>query len=149
MNFKLLLAVLLAIAAPTSMGQGKLLLFVKKTFRYKMNSSNLFLVTLIGSSTDTAGIPIAKDENKTVETTSDEDKNLKGRMERIESKSRHHEKEIEVLKTLLEEEKKFSKGLSGRISQLEGSANPSSMEDDQPLSRPKRPYRLLPPHAPL
>ena len=64
------------------------------------------------------------------------------------NKSQHQEKEFEVLKTLLEEEKKFSKQLSGRISQLEASTNPSSMENDHPLAL-KRPYRLLPPHIPM
>jgi len=61
---------------------------------------------------------------------------------------RRQEEEIKVLKTLLEEEKKFSKQLSGRISQLEAITNPSSMENDQLLARPKRPYRLLPPYIP-
>ena len=74
---------------------------------------------------------------------------MKGRMERMESKSQRQDKEIDVLKTLLEEEKKFSKQLSGRISQLEASTIPSSMENDQLLARPKRPYRLLPPHIPM
>jgi len=64
-------------------------------------------------------------------------------------KSQHQEREIEVLKTLLEEEKKFSKQLSGRISQLEASTNPNSMENDQLLERQKRPYRLIPPHIPM
>jgi len=67
-------------------------------------------------------------------------------MKRIEAKNQNQEKEIEVLKTLLEEEKKFSKQLSGRISHLEGSMNPNSMENDQLLDRSKRPYRLLPPN---
>jgi len=65
------------------------------------------------------------------------------------NKSQHQEKEIEVLKTLLEEEKKFSKELSGRISQLEASNNQNSMANDQQLLvRPKRPDRLIPPHIP-
>ena len=104
---------------------------------------------LVGSSIDTGAAPIAKDENGTLEINIDEEKDLKGRMERMESKSQRQDKEIDVLKTLLEEEKKFSKQLSGRISQLEASTNPSSIENDQPLARPKRPYRLLPPHIPM
>jgi len=64
------------------------------------------------------------------------------------NKSQHQEKEVEALKTQIEEEKKFSKQLSDRISQLEASTYPSSKEDAQLLERPKRPYRLLPPHIP-
>ncbi len=103
-----------------------------------------------GSSIDTVATPIAKGENESVEINRGEGEYLKGRMERMESKSQNQEKEIEVLKTLLEEEKKFSKQLSGRISQLEASsASPSyPTENDQILERPKRPYRLLPPYVP-
>jgi len=68
---------------------------------------------------------------------------------KIISKNQHQEKEIEVLKTLLEEEKKFSNQLSGRISQLEASTNPNSKGNDKIIGRPKRPYRLLPPHIPM
>jgi len=104
---------------------------------------------LVGSSSDTGAAPIAKDENGTLEINRGEEKDLNGRMERMESKSLRQDKEIDVLKTLLEEEKQFSKQLSGRISQLEASTNPSSMGNDQALARPKRPYRLLPPHIPM
>jgi len=104
---------------------------------------------LVGSSVDTAAIPIAKSDNETVEMNRGEGEDLKSRMERMESKSQHQEKEIGVLKTLLVEEKKFSKQLSGRISQLEASTIPSSVENDQLLARPKRPYRLLPSHIPM
>ena len=104
---------------------------------------------LVGSSIDNGAAPIAKDENETVEINRSEEKDLKGRMERMESKSQRQDKEIEVLKTLLEEEKKYSKQLSGRISQLEASTNSSSIENDQLLARPKRPYRLLPLQTPL
>jgi len=73
------------------------------------------------------------------------------KIERINTKTSNkiqiHEKEIKGLKKLLEEEKMFSKQLSGRISQLEASTNP--MENDQLLARPKRPFRLIPPHIPM
>jgi len=101
---------------------------------------------LVGSSIEAVASTIAKGENEIVEINKDGREDLKGRMDRMESKSQRQDKEIEILKTLLEEEKKFSKQLSGRISQLEASTNPSSMENDHPLPRPKRPYRLLPPH---
>lgn len=102
---------------------------------------------LVASSIDTAAAPIDKAENGTVEINKGEEKDLKSRMERIEAKSQRQEKEIEVLKTQLEEEKKFSERLSGRISQLEALTNP--IENDQLLERPKRPYRLLPLHTSL
>ncbi len=91
----------------------------------------------------------AKDENGAVEIYRGEGENLKGRMERIETKSQRQEKEIEVLKTSLEEEKNFSKQLSGRILQLEASANQNYMENDQLLRRSKRSFRLLSPQVPL
>lgn len=65
------------------------------------------------------------------------------------SKIQQQGKEIEILKTQLEEERKFSKQLGGRISQLEASTKSSTMENDQLLTRAKRPYRLLPPHIPM
>lgn len=75
---------------------------------------------------------------------------LKIRMERMEAKSQHQEKEVEILKTQLEEEKQFSKQLSGRISQLEKSAIPASTKNETiKIKRPKRPYRLLPPNVPI
>lgn len=78
----------------------------------------------------------------------DEEKDLKGRMKRIEAKNQHQETEIEVLKTLLEEERRFSKQLSGRISYLEASTIPNFMEKGHFLKRSKRSYRLLPPNIP-
>ena len=119
---------------------------------YNHNYSHLLQGQLVDSSIDNGAAPIAKDENGTLEINRSEKNDLKGRMERMESKSQRQDKEIDVLKTLLEEEKKFSKQLSGRISQLEASTkfhSPSSMENDQLLARPKRPYRLLPPHIPM
>jgi len=94
-------------------------------------------------------LEITKDEN-VVESNNGKEIDINGRMTRMEAKNLKQEREIEVLHTLLEEEKKFSKQLSGRISQLEASAIPCSENNDDQLlhQRPKRPYRLLPPNIP-
>jgi len=68
---------------------------------------------------------------------------LNSRMTSIEAKSKKQEVEIEVLTKQLEEEKKFTKQLSGRISQLESPASESFLKKDHLLERSKRPYRLL------
>ena len=101
---------------------------------------------MVGSTIEAAAPTIAKGENETAEINKNGGEDLKGRMDRMESKNQRQDKEIEILKTLLEEEKKFSKQLSGRISQLEASTNQESTKNDQLLARPKRPYRLLPSH---
>jgi len=102
----------------------------------------LFKGTLVSSYIETGATHITK-----VENGKDEGEDLKGRMKRMESKSQRQEIEIEVLKSLLEEEKKFSKQLGARISQLEDANNPTPIEKDRLLRRPKRPYRLIPSYA--
>lgn len=94
-------------------------------------------------------LEVTKDEN-VMESNNGQEIDLNGRMARMEAKSLKQEREIEVLPTLLKEEKKFSKQLSGRISQLEASAIPCSENNDDLLlrQRPKRPYRLLPQNFP-
>ena len=95
-------------------------------------------------------VDAAKDAGDAViESNKCNETDLNGRMAKMEAKSQHQEVEIEILKTQLNEEKKFSKQLSGRISQLEASSvNPGSSENDQLLERPKRPSSLLPPNVP-
>ena len=91
-----------------------------------------------------------KGENVLIESKKCDDADLNGRMAKMEAKSQQQQAKIEILQTQLEEEKKFSKQLSGRISQLEASsASPSyPTENDKILERSKRPYRLLPPYVP-
>ena len=68
---------------------------------------------------------------------------------KISNKIQIHEKEIEGLKKLLEEEKMFSKQLSDRILQLEASAAiPTPVKRDELLGRSNRLFRLLSPNLP-
>ena len=91
----------------------------------------------------------AKVENRKTESNKGNETDLNGRMTHIEIKSQEQEREVENLKKLLEEERQFSKQLSGRISQLEASsASPASSKIEEFLGRQKRPYRLLPPNVP-
>ena len=62
-----------------------------------------------------------KGENVLIESKKCDEADLNGRMAELEAKSQHQEVKIEVLQTQLEEDK-FSKQLSGRISQLEASS---------------------------
>ena len=91
-------------------------------------------------------LEIAKDDNGVTQSKNGKEINLNARMTNMEAKSLKQEREIEVLHTLLEEEKKFSKQLSGRISQLEASAIPNPVITEELLGRSKRPSRLIPPN---
>jgi len=93
------------------------------------------------------GEEVHKDNDAVIESKTSDGTDLNSRVAKLEAKSQHQEVKIEVLQTQLEEERKFSKQLSSRISQLEALADPSFSENDQVLQRPKRPYRLLPPSA--
>ena len=73
---------------------------------------------------------------------------LNSRVTKLEEKNQHQEVKIEVVQTQLEEERKLSKQLSSRISQLEAPADPSFSKNDQLLKRPKHSYRLPPPNVP-
>ena len=89
-------------------------------------------------------LEVAKDENRVMESNNGKDVDLNVRMTHIEAKSLKQEREIEVLHTLLEDEKKFSKQLSDRILQLEASAAiPTPGKSDELLGRSKRLFRLL------
>jgi len=91
-------------------------------------------------------LEVAKDENGVTESSNGKEIDLNIRMTKMEATSLRQERAIEVLHTLLEEEKKFSKQLSGRISQLEASTIPILIKSEELLGRSKRPYRLLPPN---
>jgi len=95
-------------------------------------------------------LEVAKDENGVTQSNNGKEIDLSVRMTNMEAKSMKHEREIEVLHTLLEQEKKFSKQLSDdRILQLEASeAIPTPGKSDELLGRSKRPFRLLPPNFP-
>ena len=93
-------------------------------------------------------LEIAKDDNGVSQSNNGKEIDLNARMTNMEAKNLKQEREIEILHTLLEEEKKFSKQLSGRISQLEASTIPTPGKNDELLGRSKRPYRLLPPNIP-
>ena len=93
-------------------------------------------------------LELAKIENGVTQSNNGKDIDLNIRMTNIEAKSLKQEREIERLHTLLEEEKKFSKQLSDRISKFEATAVPIPIKSDEILGRSKRPYRLLPPNIP-
>jgi len=94
-------------------------------------------------------LEVAKDENRVMESNNGKDVDLNVRMTHIEAKSLKQEREIEVLHTLLEDEKKFSKQLSDRILQLEATAAiPTPGKSDELLGRSKRLFRLLSPNLP-
>ncbi len=93
-------------------------------------------------------IEVAEDD-KVIDLNKGNETGMNGRLTEIEFKSQKHEGEIEVLKKLLDEERKFSKQLSDRVSQLEASTSSNSRKSEEFLARPKRPFRLLPPNIPL
>ena len=88
---------------------------------------------------------VPKDNDAVIESNKCDGTDLNSRLTKLEAKSQYQEVKIEVLQTQLEEERKFSKKLSSRISQLEALVDSSFSENDQVFQRPKRPYRLLPP----
>ena len=92
-------------------------------------------------------IDVAKEEKGVIELSKGNETDLNYRMASIEAKSKRQEVEIEILTTKLEEEKKFTKQLNGRISKLE-SVGESSMKNNYLLEREKRPFRLMPPNIP-
>jgi len=93
-------------------------------------------------------LEVAKDENGVTESNNGKEIDLNIRMTKMEAKSLKQERAIEVLHTLLKEEKKFSKQLSDRISKFEVTAIPIPIKSEELLGRSKRPYRLLPSNIP-
>lgn len=112
--------------------------------------SFLFLILLLLQllSINVFAVEVVKEEKGPIDLNQNDKTDLNDRMTSMEAKSKKQEIEIEVLTTLLEEEKKFTKQLSGRISQLESSASETSLKSDQLLERPKRPVRLISPNKP-
>lgn len=93
-------------------------------------------------------LEVAKDENGVTESNNGKEIDLNIRMTKMEAKSLRQERAIEVLHTLLKEEKKFSKQLSDRIYKFEVTAIPIPVKSEELLGRSKRPYRLLPSNIP-
>jgi len=75
----------------------------------------------------------------TIEASSNiEDLDLYDRVSKIETKDRHQDGEISLLKIALDVERKLVHDLTSRVTILEDS--------NRIFGRPKRPVRLLPPH---
>jgi len=71
--------------------------------------------------------------------------NLNDRMSQIEAKNQQQEKEILFLKAVVVEDKRDIRHLTLCVSRLESLlATKNSASSEKLLTRPKRPYRLLP-----
>ena len=117
---------------------------------FKINLFFLRLLLLLQLCPENVIAVDAAEDDRVIEFIKGNETDLNGRLTQIEGKGQKNEREIEILKTQLEEERKFSKQLSSRVSQLEGSTSSSSKKSEEfLLGRPKRPFRLLPPHIPM
>jgi len=76
---------------------------------------------------------------------SDTESNCNDRIAKIEAKGNEQEKEIMKLKTTVVEDREMINFLSERVARLEKSVKTSEAGSDVAiLTRPKRPYRLIP-----
>jgi len=73
--------------------------------------------------------------------------NLNERMSKLETENRQQKQEMAVMKTTIDENRKEMENMKGRVSLLEQSKRTENQKSDDidVLSRPKRPYRLIPP----
>ena len=76
--------------------------------------------------------------------------NLNERMSKLETKNRQQKQEMAAMKTTIDENRKEMENMKGRVSLLEQSERTETQERDQNdlLSRPKRPNRLIPAKLP-
>ena len=76
--------------------------------------------------------------------------NLNERMSKLETENRQQKQEMAVMKTTIDENRKEMENINGRVSLLEQAERTETQERDQNdlLSRPKRPYRLIPAKLP-
>jgi len=71
---------------------------------------------------------------------------LNERMSNLEAENRQQKQEMAVMKTTIDENRKEMENINGRVSMLEKSETAESQKSDDidVLSRPKRPFRLIP-----
>jgi len=93
-------------------------------------------------------VEVPKDNDAVIESNKCDEPDLNSRVTKLEAKNQHQEVKIEVLQTQLKEERKFSKQLSNRISQIEAPFHASVSKNGQLPKRPKHPNRLLSPNVP-
>ncbi len=120
-----------------------------KTDRLLFRIWLLFQLCIIGNGSAVDTIYKAAETEATDLKRCDET-SFNNRMTNVKAINEKQDREIKDLTNQLEEEREFSKKLSGRLSQLEASVIPSSMHSDKLLlERSKRPFRLLPPNIPM
>ena len=106
------------------------------------------LVAIFGISSKEVSFSAEAAENQDEPDNQNGDRlNLKERMSKLETENRQQKQELAVMKTTLDENRKEMENMKGRVSLLEQSEGTETQERDQNdlLSRPKRPYRLIPP----
>ena len=101
----------------------------------------LLLIAIIGIS--------SKEESFSAEAAGDKNcnrLNLNDRMSKLEAENRQQKQEMAVMKTTIDENRNEMENMNGRVSTLEQSERTENQKSGNidVLSRPKRPYRLIP-----
>ena len=106
-----------------------------------------FLVAIIGISSKEVSFSAEAAGNQDEPDYKNGDRlKLNERMSKLETENRQQKQEIAVMKTTIDENRKEMENINGRVSLLEQAERTETQERDQNdlLSRPKRPYRLIP-----
>lgn len=110
-----------------------------------------FLITIIGSSSNEGSISAEKVGYQDESFIQNGDRlNLNDRMSKLEVENRQQKQEMAVMKTIIDENRKEMENLNGKVFSLEQFARTKNENSDKidVLSRPKRPYRLIPAEPP-
>ena len=109
------------------------------------------LITIIGISSNEGSFAAEKAGNQDETYIQNGDRlNLNERMSKLEAENRQQKQEMALIKTTIDENRKEMGYLNGRVSTLEKSETAKNQKSDETevLSRPKRPYRLIPAKLP-
>jgi len=109
------------------------------------------LITIIGISSNEGSFAAEKDGNQDESYILNGDRlNMNERMSKLEAENKQQKQEMAVMKTTIDENRKEIGNLNGRVSTLEKSETAKNQKNDETevLSRPKRPYRLIPAKLP-
>jgi len=109
------------------------------------------LIAIIGISSNMGSFAAEAAGNQDTPAYQNGDRlNFNERMSNLEAENRQQRQEMSVMKATIDENRKEMENMNGRVSLLEQSERTENQKSDNIdfLSRPKRPYRLIPDKLP-